>query len=128
MKKSKKQGQSTTKLRKKLWTIFSQIVRIEENGQCYTCPIKKPWKEMQAGHYEHKDCMDFIRENIHCQCVHCNKFLSGNRNSYALHLEKDYGYGILQKLRALADTGKNWRVGELLELIEKYRRELKELQ
>lgn len=37
-------------------------------------------------------------ENVHVQCIKCNKYMSGNGVEYAIALEKQYGYGIIQKI------------------------------
>ncbi len=119
----------TTKfLRKKLWTkYFSPYIRQKEKGVCFTCLTQKPWKEMQAGHFVHQDCLDFNEENVRCQCPRCNKWLSGNLIIYAIKLEKKYGYGIVQKLKALGDKSKHWKIQELLDLIETYKKKLNSL-
>jgi len=107
-------------LRSKAWDVFSLFVRTDEGFVCYTCGKKLTRATSNAGHYEHVNCLDFERKNIHCQCVHCNRYMSGNRNAYAIHLEKDYGYGILQELSKLKDKIHYFKVSELEAIIKKY--------
>jgi hypothetical protein len=117
---------STTQLRKKLWTqYFSPYIRLRDKGVCYTCRKTYDPKICHAGHFVHKDCLDFNEKNVHCQCYYCNLRAGGNLAKYAEHLEADYGQGIIQELNRLGDAGKNWKVGELLELIEIYKEKLK---
>ena len=54
---------------------------------------------MQAGHYIHKDCLDYDDVNIHCQCARCNKWLSGNLGVYAERLIAEYGEAVIAELR-----------------------------
>jgi hypothetical protein len=118
---------SIKKLKKKLWDLQSEYIRRTEK-KCFTCGKKKNWKELQAGHFIHKDCLDFERKNIHAQCVGCNHFRSGNRIIYAEKLEELYGFGIIQELRKLGDKIKKWKVSELEEKIEFLKQELNKLK
>ena len=111
---------SLTRLHKKAWDLQSIAIRKEEDGQCFTCPKKDDPKNMQAGHWLHGDNMDFIREDIHCQCPRCNTYLGGNRDIYAIKLEEKYGFGILQRLKKLKDQNKIWKRSELEEIIKRY--------
>jgi hypothetical protein len=126
--KKRKTIQSTTKLRKIAWKLNSELTRRKERGRCYTCGKRGIWKYCHAGHFIHKDCMDFVKENIHCQCVGCNKFRHGNPIAYAIKLETQYGPGIIQRLKKQSEATKNWKIDELLELIEHYKVALAELK
>ena len=52
---------------------------------CYTCKRDIPFKEIQAGHFRHNK-LDFDENNLHAQCIRCNKYLSGNLVFYTLYL------------------------------------------
>ena len=121
MKKNIKE-KSITKLRKKAWKVFSKWVRESEHGVCYTCGVKKDVKEMHAGHFVHRDSMDFDERNVHCQCKRCNCFLNGNLINYAIKLERIYGHGIIEELKKKGDQIKRWKVKELEDIMEKYER------
>lgn len=82
----------------KAWAKQSELIRREEKGVCYSCGEINDWKLCQAGHFHH-DKLDFDRRNIHCQCVRCNKWLSGNLGNYALHLMEDIGIEGINKLK-----------------------------
>jgi len=127
-KKTKIKEVSITKLRKKAWKLQSEYIRRKEKGVCFTCGDKRNWKEQQAGHFVHGHNMDFVKENIHCQCVHCNKWLHGNLINYAIKLEKKYGYGIVQKLKRQGDKIKRYKVKELQAIIDKYKKLLEEYE
>jgi len=115
-------------LRKKAWDLQSKVIRQKEKGICFTCGAKNEWKKQQAGHFVHGHAMDFVEENIHCQCPRCNKWLSGNLIQYAIHLEKKYGYGIVQKLKRQSDKIKKYKVQELQDIIDKNKKLLKKYE
>jgi hypothetical protein len=104
---------STKALKKKAWELQSEYVRRYEKGVCYTCGNKRSWKEQQAGHYIHKDCLDFDSMNIHCQCVRCNKWLSGNSGAYAERLIAEYGAEAVAELREKSRRIKKFTVEDL---------------
>jgi hypothetical protein len=125
----RKTAPSTTKLRKTLWSAyFSPYIRLKEGYRCYTCGKQLQKKGSYAGHFVHRDCLDFDERNIHTQCYYCNVYQHGNRNKYAEKLEQQYGFGIIQELNKSGEAKKNWKVGELLLLIEGYKEKLKGVQ
>lgn len=109
------------------WNKFSQYVRMKERGVCFTCDKRDVWKNQQAGHFVHRDCLDFDERNIHCQCPRCNKWLNGNLIEYAVRLEKLYGFGIIRELKKLGDKIRIFKVGELEKLAKEYDNKIKEL-
>lgn len=85
-------------------------IRTRDKGICYTCGTRN-WDEelgewsikgMNAGHFKHS-ILDFDEINIHCQCVKCNKWNSGELDVYAEHLIRDYG---LEKFNDLCNRAK----------------------
>jgi 5-methylcytosine-specific restriction endonuclease McrA len=109
--------------------VFSEYIRRRDNGICFTCGLKKHWKQMQNGHYvsrAHRS-LRWDEINCHCQCVGCNVFRNGNMTSYAVRLEKKYGIGILQKLEAKRHTIRKWSVHEMLAQIELYKAKINSL-
>ena len=119
LKKKKIKEVSITKLRKKAWDLQSKYIRQKEGGICFTCKKRDDWKNQQAGHFVHGHNMDFVEENIHCQCPRCNKWLNGNLILYAINLERKYGPGIIQKLKRKGDKIKRYKVSELQAIIDK---------
>lgn len=76
------------------------------------------WRQLQAGHFIHGS-YDFDPMNVKPQCVRCNKWLHGNPLNYYLHLARDYGTVIADRLR----TRKHWndyKRKDLEEIIKKY--------
>jgi len=128
-KASKVKHLSRTKLHKKAWSLQSEYIRRLEKGICYTCGTHENWKECNAGHYIHGNHMDFYIPNIHCQCVRCNKYLSGNQGIYAERLISDYGLQTVNEMREYDRTHKGHRfnIFELENLIETYKQKLQTL-
>lgn len=108
---------SITFLHKKARKIFAHWIVRRDNHRCFTCGKYGD----QAGHFIHQDAMDFSEEGNQCQDAACNYFRSGNLVVYAINLERKYGPGIIQKLKAEADKNHIWKRKELLEIIEKYK-------
>jgi len=119
---------STKTLHKKAWKLFSEYVRRSERGFCFTCGLKRHWKEQHAGHYIHKDCLDFDPINIHCQCVRCNMYLSGNLGVYAERLISEYGEASVAELRVRSEQIKKFTIQELEDIINKYKVLLQDLK
>ena len=90
---------TVSKLKKRLWKVFSEYIRRKESYNdyctCITCGKKFHWKEIQAGHYIHGNTKRtyFYEDNVHPQCVRCNMYLSGDLTNYAIYLENRYGKG-----------------------------------
>lgn len=109
MKKSSIKG-----LKGKIWKVFSEYVRRRDKGICFTCGVKKDWKEMHASHLFHNK-LDFHPRNIHACCPRCNTFLHGNLGEYTARFIKKYGldqYDELKKsqTRFGSPAHKSWKI------------------
>ena len=119
-----------------LWRWFSEYIRRRDAtitggyGRCYSCSKIIHWKDGDAGHYEKRqhEGIKYDERNVHLQCSQCNRFDGGRQADYALHLEKDYGMGILQELDKLKWIPKFWSNTELEKKIEYYKNKVKELR
>jgi len=128
IKKPKKiRHKSLKTLHKKAWRLHSEYVRKSERGICYTCGKHNHWKLCNAGHYVHQNSLDFDPVNIHCQCVRCNNYLSGNLGIYAERLIAEYGEEAVADLRHRANEIKKFTIEELENLILLYKQKLKAL-
>ena len=108
-------------LRKLAWDTFSKWIRKRDNGICITCGKKDDIKEMQAGHFVHRDCLDFDERNVNCQCPQCNNYKSGRLEVYAMKLIQMYGAGIVEELNLLGHQVRKFSRNELEQIIEKYK-------
>ncbi len=87
--------------KKKLDTVFSQFIRLRDNGKgCYTCGVKRTWKELQCGHFCPRQYLSlrYDERNCHSQCYACNMLYNGQPSRYAINLKRDYGEGIIEEL------------------------------
>ena len=125
----KTQKPTIKKLKAKLDTVFSVYIRRRDNGICYTCSTKKPWKEMQAGHFVSRsaNALRYDERNVHCQDAICNIFKHGNLDVYALRLVEDFGPHILQELNQQKHKVKQFSIMELQGLIHEYQTKLMDL-
>lgn len=101
---------SIPQLKKKLWTLTSQYVRLRAADSagycsCVTCGLTKRWQEMQAGHWipaAQGNATRWDTRNIHVQCYRCNVNLGGNGPEYAVFMEETYEREVMDELRMLS--------------------------
>lgn len=122
IKKVKVKKVSLSKLMKKADAIFSQFIRLRDNGKCYTCGLQKSYKEMQNGHFVPRQykSLRYDEINCHCQCYACNMLYNGQPSAYAKRLEEDYGIGTVARLESKRKDICLWREPEYNALIDKY--------
>lgn len=99
------QALTTKRLKAKLDIVFSIYIRLrdaDKNGyvKCYCCGKILHWKESQNMHFIPRQHMStrFSEVNCHAGCVKCNYYNNGNIEAYALHLKKDFGSDIVERL------------------------------
>lgn len=123
---------SKAKLKKDLWEIFSQYIRLRDKGRCFTCGKKRDWKQMHAGHYIPRsicgEVLYFDERNVNCQCSGCNTFRHGNLVYYALQLREKYGEGILEDLQRIKKEGKILSSLDFLRMIDEYKIKVEHLK
>lgn len=78
-----------------MWKIQSKYIR-EKEKKCITCGSTK---DLQAGHFVHGDSLDFDERNIHCQCLFCNYYQSGNLIEYTKKMLEMYGMEVIEELQ-----------------------------
>ena len=94
-------------LKKDLDSVFSKHLRLkyaDKNGfcTCYTCGVRKYWKEIHAGHFIPRNILITRWDEGNCrpQCVGCNLFGNGKVLDFEDHLVKDFGRKVVDKLKA----------------------------
>ena len=119
------------KLKDALWKLVSEYVRRRDKGICFTCGIKKPWEEMQAGHFIPQSLCNtdskYAEWNIHCQCHRCNINLGGNVVAYRVAMEKKYGAGVCSMVEKENKETTKWVYKDYEEAIEMYKNKVSEL-
>ena len=100
-KRPSKKRVTVTQLKKKLWRIFSEYIRLrdsDKNGmcKCISCDYTGYWKgdNIQAGHFVqqkgHPNTI-FDEKNVHAQCARCNGWVEYANYKYGKALEQMYG-------------------------------------
>jgi hypothetical protein len=81
---------SISKLKKKLWIVFSKYIKQRDKNICFTCGRFAEGSGMHSGHFITKSvggiALYFHEENVHAQCYNCNINLSGNIWEYGKRL------------------------------------------
>jgi len=122
-----------SKVINKLDIAFSKYIRLKNSfmgeATCVTCGVTKPWKQMQAGHYESRGhyATRWDEQNVHVQCVGCNVFKKGNYTVYARYMVRRYGEGILEELAVRSVTTVKMPTSDLIDLVFEYRDKAREL-
>lgn len=113
--------------------IFSIYIRLRYNefgdAYCVTCGVRKPWGQMQNGHFISRRVMALRWDEVNCnvQCPHCNETLAGNLKVYKDYIIREYGEEELQRLRIKAGRTEKISLAEIEAVIQKYTEEVKNL-
>jgi hypothetical protein len=97
------------------------------NCRCVTCGKRDHYKKMDAGHFipGRRQSILFIEENLHPQCVYCNRHLYGNTAEYGLYMLKRYGKKKVEQLRAAKNQTKTYTRHELADMRDGYKARIK---
>lgn len=119
-----KERLSTTSLTKKLRSVFHLYIRNRDKHKgCISCE-KLLYGKYDAGHFwnaNNHSNVRFSEDNVHAQCVVCNRHQHGNLLNYQIGLKKRIGSKRYNKLEEERNITKKWTAEELLELIEYYK-------
>jgi len=117
---------SLKKLKEKAWQTFSRYIRnkYSVNGyvSCVTCGVRKPIKEMQAGHFidGRMNSILFHPQCVHPQCYICNIHKHGDKINYYKYMLKTYGQQVIDKLIDLSNTTVKFTEEDYRKIISKY--------
>jgi len=131
-KRKRRDPNSISALKKKLWTKFSLFVRERDDYTCFTCGKQATGSGMHAGHFiTGATCpisLYFDESNVHAQCYHDNINLSGNWVIYEENMIDMYGKEHVEdmKLRRTRLMGERKEVEWYKEKIKHYEEILKE--
>jgi hypothetical protein len=126
--------QSIPKLKAKCQLVFNEYIRLRDKDKpCISCGKTHDYK--QAGHFysvRMYDGLRFHEDNCHGECPGCNGFDTMHLLSYSENLKKHIGQDGYEWLKDMAADykkhGYKWTRYELLELIETYKKKVKELK
>ena len=123
------------KLKDKLDRVFSQYIRLRDadnngNIRCYCCGKVLPWKESENMHFIPRQHMSlrFSEVNCHAGCTRCNHYLNGNIEEYTIHMKKEYGPDILERLTVARNRVNKISATEYEVLIYHYKKEFERLK
>lgn len=126
--------QSIKTLKRKLDDVFSQYIRLRDSDEhglitCYCCGKKIPIKESQNMHFIPRQHMSlrFSEINCHAGCIRCNYFLNGNIELYTLHMKKEYGNDIVERLTISRNQTSKISEFEYKSMIDHYKKEIEKL-
>lgn len=117
---------TVSKAKKETDGVFSKYIRLkyaDPDGfvSCITCGLRKRYKDgMQAGHYVTRTCnqLRYSEKNVYPQCIGCNLFKEGVKDTYALFLIDNF---TVKRLRWLAKEKQKTRQFTVSELEEMWR-------
>jgi len=94
----------------------------EGYNSCFTCGIKKYWKELQCGHFVPRRYMSLRWDEINCQaqCHECNVTKEGNLVKFAENLKIKFGKDIVDLLNVRKQKTVKYSDPELWELVKYY--------
>lgn len=128
---------SHPKLKKILWEIFSEYIRIRDSKDgmfvCISCGKYQSAEggNLQAGHYYKSETYPSLRyedRNVNSQCKSCNIFKEGNRQGYEIGMLKKYGQETIDILKISCHNKAKLGRFELEVLIKIYTEKLNKLK
>jgi hypothetical protein len=122
------------KLKKKLTKIFNEFIRLRDQDlPCISCG--KSFPSYDAGHFfatKGYDGIRFEEDNVHGECVGCNRFNHSHLIGYTERLPNRIG---IERYQALKDKALEYKMNgnkfqryELIELIEIYKEKVNALK
>lgn len=113
----------------KHWSVYIRLRDSDKYGMgsCISCGARKPWQELQNGHFVSRSSstLRFDEENCNAQCVSCNMFKQGNQYAYGRALDLKYGDGTAVKLHDRRHETHKFTKEELLDIIKEAKEYIK---
>jgi len=130
-KELKEKLETVQSLTKKAQTYFNAYIRARDKHKtCVSCD-KPLGSKFDAGHYYSAGGFGSVRFNelnVHGQCVYCNQHLHANLLNYQIGIEQRIGGEALIELHEQAHQVRKYTREELRDIIEIYKRKIKELE
>ena len=129
-KELKEKLETVQSLTKKAQTYFNAYIRARDKHKtCVSCD-KPLGSKFDAGHYYSAGGFGSVRFNelnVHGQCVYCNQHLHANLLNYQIGIEQRIGGEALIELHEQAHKVRKYTREELRDIIEIYKRKIKEI-
>jgi len=111
--------------------VFNTYIRLRDKGKnCISCD-KPLQNKYDAGHFFSVGAypnLRFNENNVHGQCVHCNRDKHGNVKEYDLRLKKVLSIEDYQNLLKQRQEPLKLSIDEVKELIKYYREKIKQFK
>lgn len=124
---------------KKLDAALSRYVRSSNadhtgHAECFTCGVRKPWKEMDCGHFmgRSKYATRWLYKpeeglvNVMPQCKGCNMVNGGQQYVFGQRLDAVYGPGTADRIVQMSNQPSTHTLVELVMWRKEYERRMKE--
>lgn len=119
---------SVAKAKKKAWVAFSLWVRVKDADsegyvKCVTCSVKRPYKDMQAGHFipGRNNAVLFSEDGVHPQDYQCNVGKKGNWPAYYEYMLRMYGQEVIDELLKQSNETRKYTLEDYIELEKHYK-------
>jgi hypothetical protein len=123
--KREKKRMSISQLTKRLDTVFSLYIRLEnsnKNGmvKCFTCDNPHHYKSIHNGHFQSRRFMSTRFDPFNCapQCYACNVGMSGMQYEFGKRIDLKYGEGMADLIVQKSKGVYKFTPEEMLEMIE----------
>lgn len=122
---------------KKLDEVFSEFIRLRDSKpygfrhfKCISCGRILPFNMADAGHYVSRANMAtrFDEDNVHCECIMCNRFTENHLDGFAKNLVAKIGQDKLEELIRRGHQTVKFSKSEIDEKIRYYKEKIKELK
>lgn len=116
--------QPISRLKKKLWTLFSEYIRSRDGNICFVCGRRAEGSGYHAGHFIPKSvggiALYFHEDNVHGCCYNCNINLGGNLWEYGQKLGPERVFQLYSLKGRLTKVDQDWYLNK----IEEYKKKL----
>jgi hypothetical protein len=124
----KKANKTASDYRNELQKVFNHWVRLRDRDEgCISC--KAPLhNKFDAGHYHSVGNYPNLRfhvDNVHGQCVHCNRDRGGNLIEYRMNLIERIGIDRVNDLYNARNKPSKYSTQEIIDLTNHYKRLIK---
>jgi hypothetical protein len=125
LKEKKESLETKQEIVKKLQAEFNKFIRYrDEKINCVSCGVTLEGKKFDAGHFYNANnhwALRFDEDNVHGQCVRCNRHLHGNLLEYRKGLIQRIGNERYERLERLANETAEFSREDLKELLKIYK-------
>lgn len=117
-------------LQNTLWPLFAAYIKLLHPARCYTCDKAISGRDCQAGHWIPRTYspVKYDENNVRPQCSHCNEFHAGRPVEFERRLRLEIGDEAVEDLKRRSTDPWKWSRGDLIEQIEYYREQVKEME